>query len=378
MADNCSLEMGKETKGLCPEVTLHGLQRIKGEKMAIKTNGKSRILEAMRGLHINHTLRAAVKLEFFSLLEKKPLTGGEIKIQLKLNGRGLYDFLDVLVSLGLLDRDGDGKDARYSNTEEVSLFLVKGSPHYIGWSLEFMMQSIEKSWANLADALKTGKPQRQDMKGTGKELFEATYDTEEKSKSFIEGMNFGQMISFKDFILKFDFSGCKTLCDIGGANALFSIMIAQQQKHIKLFSFDLPILESFARGKIEKAGLSDRITVVNGNFFEDDFPETDIITMGNILHDWNLAQKKQLIAKAYAALPPGGKLVVIESIIDNERRKNTNGLLMSLNMLLVTVGGFDFTAADFDSWSREAGFKKTTCMPLTGNSSAVIAYKKEE
>ncbi|NIM14256.1 MAG: methyltransferase [Candidatus Aminicenantes bacterium] len=336
---------------------------------------KSKIFDAVRGIYINKTLRAAIKLGLFTLLQNKPLTGEEIKTALNLNGRGLFDFLDALVSLELLNRDGNGKDALYSNTEEVSLFLVKGSSQYIGWYFENKMQEFEQMWGALDKALKTGKPQRQDLKNTGKNLFEIAYDSKDKSRASVKGMNFRQMGSFKNFVKRFDFSGYNTLCDIGGGNGLFSIMVAEQHKHMKCITFDLPALDSFARDKIKENDLLDRITVVNGNFFKDDFPKTDMITMGNILHDWNLEQKKILIAKAYHALPVGGALVVIESIIDNERRKNTDGLLMSLNMLLATEGGFDFTAADFDSWVKEAGFKKTTPLSLSGDSSAVIAYK---
>lgn len=340
-----------------------------------KYQGKSKIISAIRGIYITNTLRAALKLELFTLLQNKPLTGEEIKTALNLNGRGLFDFLDASVSLELLNRDGNGKDALYSNTEEVSLFLVKGSSQYIGWYFENKMQEFEQMWGALDKALKTGKPQRQDLKDSGKDLFELAYDSKEKGRAFVEGMNFGQMASFKDFVKRFDFSGYNTLCDIGGANGLFSILVAEQHKHMKCITFDLPALESFARKKIEESGLSDRITVVNGDFFKDDFPNADMITMGNVLHDWNLEQKKLLISKAYDALYDGGALVAIERIIDNERRKNTTGLLMSLNMLLATDGGFDFTAADFDSWARETGFKKTSPLILSGDSSAVIAYK---
>lgn len=337
--------------------------------------GKSRIIEAIRALCFNRILRTAVKLELFTLLDKKPLSGEEVKTHLDLNGRGLYDFLDALVSLELLKKDGNGIDALYSNTEEVSDFLVKSSPHYIGWAYEELMQEHDQVWGELEEALKTGKPQRQDMKDTGKDLFKLSYEAEKKSGLFIEGMDLEQRVSFEDFAKKFDFSRYNTLCDIGGSNGLLSTITAGQNKHMTFITFDLPALEPFARKKIKECSISDRIKVVSGDFFKDDFPRADMITMGNILHDWNLEEKKLLIRKAYDALPEGGAFVVIENIIDDERRKNTSGLIMSLEMLLLTEGGFDFTAADFDSWAWEAGFKKTTPMPLDGNSNAVIAYK---
>jgi len=337
--------------------------------------GKSRIWRALRGLYFTSVLKAAVKLDLFNLLADNPLTGEEIKTCLKLNGRGIYDFWDTLVSLELLERNGNGKKARYSNTAEISLFLVKGSPQYFGGWFKYKMPELEHIWGSLVEALKTGKPQKYEMKQGEKEIFDVTYDSEDTCSSFVEGMNFGQLASFKDFSQKFDFSPYNTLCDIGGSNGLFSILVAEQNKHMKCITFDLPAVEALAKGKIKKSGLSDCIEVVSGDFFEDDFPSGDIITMGNILHDWNLEQKKLLIKKAYDALPDGGVFVAIESIIDNERRKNTEGLLMSLHMLLVTNGGFDFTAADFDLWAKKTGFKRTTFMPLSSDSNCVIAYK---
>lgn len=373
--------------------------------------GKSNILKAIRGIHINQTLRAAVNLDLFSLLEKSPLSSEEIKDKLTLSSRGLNDFLDALVSLGLLNRDGSLEVAKYSNAEEVSLFLVKGSPQYIGWSFEEKMRELEQLWGQLSTALRTGTPQRRamkesrelqaahtdgsnnqmmglldtargfdgpqkrDMKETEDALFKETYSSKKQKKIFVEGMNFGQLSSFNDFAKKFDFSPYKTLCDIGGANALFSIIVANHNKHLNIFSFDLPDVKPIADDKIEECGLSSRIEATVGDFFEDDFPKGDIITMGNILHDWNYEIKKMLIKKAYSALPDGGALVIIECLIDEERKINTSGLLMSLNMLLLTEGGYDFTPSNFFEIAKEIGFKKTELLPLSGDSDAAIVYK---
>ncbi len=140
-------------------------------------------------------------------------------------------------------------------------------------------------------------------------------------------------------------------------------------------TLDLPQVQPIATRMIDKAGLSDRVTAVSGDFFADDFPKADVVTMGMILHDWNLEKKKQLIAKAYDALPEGGAFVAIEALIDDERRVNAFGLLMSLNMLIEFGDAFDYSGADFDGWCKEAGFSRTEVMPLAGPSSAAIAYK---
>ena len=125
----------------------------------------------------------------------------------------------------------------------------------------------------------------------------------------------------------------------------------------------------------DEAGMTDRITVFSGDFFEDDLPEADVITMGNILHDWNLEKKKLLIKKAYDALPEGGAFIAIENLIDDARRENAFGLLMSLNMLIEFGDAFDYTAAQFRNWCTEAGFSTFDVIPLAGPTSAAIAYK---
>jgi predicted O-methyltransferase YrrM len=162
---------------------------------------------------------------------------------------------------------------------------------------------------------------------------------------------------------------------VGGATGQLSIIVANQHPHMRCTSFDLPVVEPIARRRIEAAGLSDRVATAGGDFFVDPLPKADVITMGLILHDWNLERKMQLIKAAYDALPPGGAFIVIENLIDDARRENAFGLMMSLNMLIEFGDAFDFTGRDFAGWCREAGFREVEIVPLTGPSSAGIAYK---
>ena len=181
--------------------------------------------------------------------------------------------------------------------------------------------------------------------------------------------------NFQALAQKYDFSTFKTLCDVGGATGILSITVAKQFPHLKCLSFDLPQVEPIAKKNIERQGLSGRIQTVSGDFFKDKLPKADCITMGLILHDWNLQNKKHIIKLAYDALPPGGALIAVENIIDDERRQNTFGLLMSLNMLIEFGDAFDFTFADYKSWCREIGFTKFELLHLVGPCSAAIAYK---
>jgi len=188
-------------------------------------------------------------------------------------------------------------------------------------------------------------------------------------------MGGAQMGNFVTFSKTFDFSNYKTLCDIGGAGGFLSAHVALNNDHMKCVSFDLPQVTPVATENIRNMGLMDKVSVQSGDFLNEDFPKADIIVMGNILHDWGTKDKMILIKKAYDALPEGGSLVAIENIIDNDRRQNAFGLLMSLNMLIETEEGFDFTGDDFEHWAKESGFKKTSVMPLEGPSSAAIAIK---
>jgi len=183
------------------------------------------------------------------------------------------------------------------------------------------------------------------------------------------------MGAFMTLSKQFDFTGYNTLCDVGGASGALSIQIALENPHIKCITADLPQLNPIALENVTDFKLKDRVEVVNIDFFEDDLPKADVITMGNILHDWNLKDKKTLIRKAYDALPENGAFIVIENVIDDERKENGFGLLMSLNMLIETEGGFDFTRQEFAGWAEETGFKKIDILPLAGPTSAIIAFK---
>jgi len=97
--------------------------------------------------------------------------------------------------------------------------------------------------------------------------------------------------------------------------------------------------------------------------------------MGAVLHDWNLEEKRALIRKAYEALPDGGALIVFEWLIDDARSKHVAALMMSLNMLIETQGGFDFSGADCRRWMREAGFSRTRVQHLAGPVWMVIVIK---
>ena len=332
------------------------------------------ILQIGMGFWASKTLLSAVELGLFTQLADRPMTGPELEKALELHPRATYDFLDALVSLRLLEREGAGADGRYSNTLATALYLDRHSPQYIGGILEMAGARLFRFWADLTPALKTGLPQNE-VKISGRSMFDSLYADPARLEQFMDAMSGVSMANFEAFARSFDFSRYRTLVDIGGATGQLSCFVAGHQPHMRCASYDLPVVQPIAERRIREAGLRGRVTAGSIDFFEDDFPRADVITMGMILHDWNLDAKKMLIGKAYQALPPGGAFVAIENIIDDERRQNIFGLLMSLNMLIEFGEAFDFTGADFRQWCLEAGFARCEILPLAGPASAAIAYK---
>ncbi|OQP47498.1 methyltransferase [Niastella yeongjuensis] len=334
----------------------------------------TRIMQTGFAFWSSKVLLSAVNLQLFTLLAQGSKTAEAIKSELKLQERGLTDFLDALVAMNFLHREGNGASAKYCNTLESDAFLDKNKSCYLGGMLEMANNRLYPFWNNLEEALQTGQPQNE-VKNGNKPIFETLYEDENKLKEFVAAMGGIQTPNFIAFARQFNFADYDTHCDIGGAGADLSIQIAKHHPSMHSISWDLPQVAPIATRNIEQHEVQDRIAVQSGSFFTDEFPKADVITMGNILHDWNLEQKKMLIQKAYNALPKGGAFVVIENVIDDERKENAFGLLMSLNMLIETRGGFDYTAADFISWTKEAGFAHVDIMHLAGPASALIAYK---
>src|SRR5438552_8877136 len=332
------------------------------------------ILQTAFGFWHSKVLLTAVEMGLFTKLANRRLTGPELGAEIGLHPRGISDFFDALVAMKFLDREGDGPEARYFNTPEGALYLDRNSPRYVGGILVMLNAGLFKFWHDLPEALRTGKPQNE-VKHGQKGIFEELYEELPKLEQFMGAMTGLSRINFEAFAARFDFSKFKTLCDIGGATGLLCIEAAKKHPHLRCISFDLPPVEPIARKQIAAAGLGERIATAAGDFFKDPLPRADLITMGMILHDWNLEKKMHLIRAAYDALPSGGALVAIEALIDDARRENVFGLLMSLNMLIEFGDAFDYSGADFREWCAEAGFKRFEVLHLAGPHSAAIAYK---
>jgi hypothetical protein len=356
------------------------IQHASAEKTTVMaTLNPSRIMQVGMGFWASKILLTATKLELFTLLAPTPLPAKEIKekLELRCSDRHLFDWLDALVSLGFLERKGLLDEARYSNAEDTDFFLVKTKPAYMGGILEMANNRLFRYWDNLEDGLRTGSPQNE---GKGKpqgnmEFFTDLYADEKQLQEFMNAMSGIQTGNFLSLVKQFEFRRYRSLLDVGGADGWLSIQVCLHHAGIQCTTFDLPPVAPLAKRKIETFRMADRISVASGDFLADELPKADVITMGNILHGLNEETKRKVVRKVYDTLPAGGVLIAIENVIDNERRQNTFGMLMSLNMLIENGDAFDYTMDDFESWAKEAGFSRTELLPLAGPTSAAIAYK---
>ncbi len=337
---------------------------------AVNQPDPGHIMQVGLGFWASKTLLSAVELGVFTELAKKPGTLETLSEKLNLHPRSARDFLDALVALGFLER----ADAEYSNTPSTDLFLDRNKSSYIGGILEMANARHYPIWANLTTALHTGELQNE-ARGGGPNPFVALYAEPERLKQFLRAMSGISNGANRAIARQFPWKNYESAADIGTAQGDLIVQVALANPHLTGIGFDLPEVRPICEEYITAHGLSSRVTFHTGSFFEQPLPHADVLMMGHILHDWNLDEKKMLIRKAFEAVPTGGALIVYDAIIDDQRSKNAFGLLMSLNMLLETPGGFDYTGADCMGWMREAGFKDARVEHLVGPDSMVVGIK---
>lgn len=328
------------------------------------------IMQTGMAFWASKALLSAVEIGVFTELARGPERFEPLRDRLGLHPRSARDFLDSLTALGFLQRSGD----TYANTPETDFFLDRKKPSYMGGILEMANHRLYPAWGTLTEGLRTGQPQNE-LKHGGPGLFETIYADPARLREFLHAMSGVSRGANMAIARAFPWKDYETFVDVGTAQGDLAAQVALANPHLRGVGFDLPEVAPIFEDYIESLSVADRVRFVPGSFFENDLPRADVVMMGHILHDWDLPTKMMLLRKAYEAIPKGGALVVYEAIIDDDRSQNAFGLLMSLNMLIETPGGFDYTGADCAAWMREAGFASTRVEPLVGPDSMVIGIK---
>jgi hypothetical protein len=322
------------------------------------------------GFWASKTLLSAVEMGLFTELAKDSGDVEALQKRLGLHPRSARDFFDALVALQFLER----RDGRYYNTPSTDFFLDKRKPSYIGGILEMANHRLYPCWGHLTAALRSGLPQNETKDG-GPDPFAALYADPARLKEFLQAMTGVSHGGNLAIARQFPWKNYKSAVDVGTAQGDLITQVALANPHLQGTGFDLPQVQPIFEDYVRANGLASRVQFSPGSFFDQPLPKADVVMMGHILHDWDLDVKRMLIRKAYDALPDGGAYIVYESIIDDDRSVNAFGLMMSLNMLIETPGGFDYTGADCAAWMKEAGFKETRVEHLVGPDSMVIGIK---
>lgn len=327
------------------------------------------ILQTGLGFWASKTLLSATELGVFTELAKGPLDAETLRLRLGIHERSALDFFDALVALRFLER----QNGRYANTPESDLFLDRNKPSYVGGILEMSNARLFGFWNSLTDALRTGQPQNEGKRGD--DFFGKLYSSPEKLEGFLKAMTGLSLGTARAIAKQFPWADYGSVTDVGAAQGAVPVQLALAHPHLEAIGYDLPVVQPIFEDYARAHDVEDRVRFQPGDFFKDPLPKSEVIIMGHILHDWNLEQKWRLIQKAYDALPRGGALIVYEALIDDDRRESAMGLLMSLNMLIETPGGFDYTGADCQGWMRDTGFRDTRVERLVGPDSMVIGIK---
>ncbi|MEU6132851.1 methyltransferase [Saccharopolyspora sp. NPDC047091] len=315
-------------------------------------------------------LLAAVRLGVFTALAGCELGAVELAARTGVHERGAQDFFDCLVALGLLRR----RNGRYRNAPHAAAHLDGHDPaRYVGGLLEEAGSQWFRSWALLPEALAQGAPQwtvpADDVHPYGR-----IYAEPERVWRFRSAMAGGAMMAKLALPRRLRWSRYRTVADIGCCGGELLAHLLDHHPHLRATGFDLPaVADAFETTAARRPAGSMRF--VAGNFFTDPLPEADVLVFGHVLHNWGLEEKKLLLRKAYQALPDHGEVVIYEVLVDDDRLRHVEGLLMSLHMLVMSPRGFGYTGTECRSWLAEAGFRSSKVERLAGDEFMVIGTK---
>jgi hypothetical protein len=325
------------------------------------------LMEILGGFERSAVVLGAAQLDLFSPLGNGPATAAEVAQQVGLPMRGVERVLNACAALGFVVKDGE----RYQNSPLADAFLVKGKPGYMG---NMIKQTTDRyaAWGKLAEAVTQDKPV---LPLTGAELFNAP---PEVLDNYVHGLfDMGKGLAQRIGSLV-DLSECRSLLDVAGGSGVYSIIFCRQFPQLKATVFDLPPILQRTQQIIAREGMADQVSVRAGNYFTDDFGSgLDAILLSNMLQTEGRQTCHMVLKKAFAALNPGGK-ILIHGIMPNPDRVNpVQPVLFSLFMMLVFPEGEAYPGEEIIGWLHETGFVEgqKLALPPPAFTSLVVARK---
>ena len=320
------------------------------------------------------TLAAAHELDLFTRISAGgAMTAPQLSECCQIDPRPAEMLLTGCAALGLLEiRDGS-----YCNSPLAQKFLVRDAQYYFGGFVEMLDKRLYPGWGKLPQALRTNRPTTWDP-AHQRSLFDA--EDPAMLATFWEAMHSLSTFTARVLGQAVDFNSFTRLLDVGGGSGAFDIELCRQYPRLRATVYDLGFVTDIAATKIARAGLEDRITTARGDFFADPaYPEGhDVILLSMIMHDWDEARDRAILRKCYQALPAGGAIIIAELLVNDEKTGPAPAALMSLNMLIETEGGRNYTPAEYSAWLAAEGFRdiRTGWFEAAGANGAVIGYKR--
>ncbi len=311
-------------------------------------------------------VEAALDCGVFNVLDKSPRTVNELARTTKASVRGLTAILNALVGLGLLDRN----DNRYALTPESATFLVPGKPAYQGAFFWHQTRQLIPNWLQLRKVVRTGRPAISgNREAVGSKFF----------AGFVEGifpLSYRAAQTLGDHLKISKSSSPVSVLDIGAGSGVWGITLAEQSPNVTVLAVDWPRVLPVTRRIAKRHGVGDRLKVRAGDFSKADFGNGhQIATIGHILHSEGAERSQRLLRKTFAALAPGGTIVISEFLPDEDRKGPPPALMFAVNMLVHTEAGNTFTFGEISSWLKKAGFKNPRLLPAPGPSPLILATK---
>jgi 3-hydroxy-5-methyl-1-naphthoate 3-O-methyltransferase len=330
------------------------------------------LMELATGFWSFKTLASAYEMGLFERLSgTSGTTAGELADRLGIASRPAEMLLTGCAALGLLDR----QNGRYVNSPLSDEYLVPGKPNHFGGLVTMFDRRLYAGWDKLTQAIRTNRPTTWDP-DRERSLFDNA--DPEMVATFWEAMHAMSTLTGRALGAAFDVGGFRRLLDVGGGSAAFDIVLCQRYPELRTTVYDLEFVADIAARNVDDAGLTDRITVTPGDFFEDaSFPVGhDLHLFSMIMHDWNEERDQLLLRKSFEALDSGGAVLICELVVDDDKTGPVPAALMSLNMLVETEGR-NYTAAEYGNWLTEVGFVDPQVVPFEApGANGVVTARK--
>jgi acetylserotonin N-methyltransferase len=328
------------------------------------------VLDLVEAFRRSKTMFTAVQLGIFDALAEAPQTLSVLAEKLALNQSALLRLLSGCVALGLLHN----ADGTYFNTPAATRLLTSGSPDTLAGYIRYSDRSLYPLWGRLEEAVRTGNNRWEEVFGSRDALFDHYFRDENSAASFIGGMHgFGQLAS-KRVASAFDLSSFKHLVDLGGATGHLSVAACEAWPHLQATVLDLPVVEKFAVSYMSLSAAAPQIRFLASDFFSDPLPPADIYALGRILHDWTDEKISRLLDKIVASLPPGGGLLIAETLLADDKSGPLYSAMQDLNMLVCTEGR-ERNRAEYTRLLEASGFYSVNFKETGSLVDAILAIK---